>query len=221
MNNIDNLIVIGIIAVTAIFSFKGFNDPVFFDRYKFNVGAIEKARQQDRMLTSAFLHGDIMHLIFNMYTFYFFSTFLLGYGVLFFFIVYFGAILAGNFLALWTHKNQPYYSAIGASGGVSGILFAAIILDSTIKIGIFPFPFQIWGWLFGIIYLAYSIYGMRSQLGNIGHEAHLGGAVFGVFCAVGFVWLFPNHPYVFFNFFYLILMLIPIAFLAYIVYKKK
>lgn len=221
MNNINNLIVIGIIAITAIFSYKGFNDRVFFDRYKFNIAAIKKARQQDRMLTSAFLHVDIIHLIFNMITFYFFSAYVLGYGVIFFFIVYFGSILAGNFLALQMHRNQPYYSAVGASGGVSGILFASIILDSKIEIGIFPFNYYISGVLFGIIYLAYSIYGMKSQLGNIGHEAHLGGAVFGLLCAVGFVFMFPDHPLVFFNRFYLLLMLIPIAFLAYIVYKDK
>ncbi|MDR1876671.1 MAG: rhomboid family intramembrane serine protease [Flavobacteriaceae bacterium] len=216
-----NIIVIGIIAITAVFSLKGFNDPVFFERYKFNTGAILRGKQWDRMITSAFLHGDMVHLFFNMYTFYFFSTFILHFGILFFFITYLGAVLGGNFLALWMHKNEPYYSAVGASGGVSGILFAAIILNSQIAIGIFPLPFSIPGWIFGIIYLAYSVYGMKAQLGNIGHDAHLGGAVIGIICAVGFVFLFPYHPYVSFQPRYLLIMLIPIAVLAYQVFTNK
>jgi membrane associated rhomboid family serine protease len=215
-----NIIVIGIILITAVFSFKGFNDPVFFDRYKFSTGAILKRNQWDRMITSAFLHGDMMHLIFNMYTFYFFSTFVLDYGTVFFFMTYFGAILGGNFLTLWMHKNYLNYSAIGASGGVSGILFAAILLNSQISIGIFPFPFSMPGWIFGIIYLAYSVYGMKSQLGNIGHDAHLGGAVIGIICAVGFVFLYPYHPYVFFQPLYLLIMLIPLAFLVYLAFTR-
>ncbi|MDR2123281.1 MAG: rhomboid family intramembrane serine protease [Flavobacteriaceae bacterium] len=216
-----NIIVIGIIAITAIFSFKGFNDQIFFDRYKFNVRAILKEKQWDRMLASAFLHGDMVHLFFNMYTFYFFSTFILNFGTLFFFITYLGAILGGNFLALLMHRNNPYYSAIGASGGVSGILFAAIILNSQISIGIFPLPFSIPGWIFGIIYLAYSVYGMKSQLGNIGHDAHLGGAVIGIICAVGFAFLFPYHPALSFQPLYLLIMLIPLAALAYLVLVKN
>ncbi len=216
----ENIIVIGIIVITAVFSWKGFNDSVFFDRYKFNTGAILRGKQWERLFTSAFLHGDMLHLIFNMYTFYFFSSFVLGYGTLFFFITYFGAIVGGNLLALWMHKNNPYYSAIGASGGVCGVLFAAIIVNSQISIGIFPFPFQIPGWIFGIIYLGYSVYGMKTQLGNIGHDAHLGGAVIGIICAVAYVFLNPGNPYVYFQPLYLLLMLIPLCILAYLAYRK-
>lgn len=213
-----NIITIIIIAVTVIFSFKGFNDPIFFDRYKFNVGAIIKSRQWDRMITSAFLHGDVMHLIFNMFTFYFFSNLIIqNCGIIFFLILYVGSILTGNLLSLDRHKKENYYSAIGASGGVSGILFASIAFSPTIEIFIFTIPKPIPGWIFGIIYLAYSVYGMRAQLGNIGHEAHLGGAVFGIIVAILFSILFsvPIHIN------YLLIMLIPLAFLAYLVYKEK
>lgn len=213
-----DIITIIIIAITAVISFKGFNNPVFFDRYKFNVGAILKGKQWDRMITSAFLHGDVMHLIFNMFTFYFFSTLILDYsGFVFFIIVYFGSIFVGNFLSLWVHRKEFYYSAIGASGGVSGILFAVISFAPTIGITIFPIPVPISGWIFGIIYLAYSVYGMRAQLGNIGHDAHLGGAIFGIISAILFSSLcsIPIHIN------YLLLMIIPLAFLAYLVYKEK
>ena len=211
----SNIIVIGIIVITSIISIKGFNDQEFFDRYKFNIRAILIDKQWDRMIVSAFLHGDIAHLFFNMYTFYFFSSLVLNYGTILFILTYFGSIIGGNTLALLMHKNNPYYSAIGASGGVSGILFASIILDSQIPIGIFPLPFSIPGWIFGIIYLTYSLYGMKTQLGNIGHDAHLGGAIFGILCGLGFVFLFPNHPYIYFNPLYFLLMIIPLVYLVY------
>lgn len=213
----SNIIVIGIIVITSIISIKGFNDQEFFDRYKFNIRAILIDKQWDRMIVSAFLHGDIAHLFFNMYTFYFFSSIVLNYGTILFILTYFGSIIGGNTLALLMHKNNPYYSAIGASGGVSGILFASIILDSQISIGIFPLPFSIPGWIYGIIYLTYSFYGMKTQLGNIGHDAHLGGAIFGTLCGLGFLFLFPNHPYIYFHPFYFLLMMI----LSFFNYKNK
>lgn len=216
----SNIIVIGIIIITGLISFKGFNDQIFFNRYKFNIDTILKGKQWDRMVTSAFLHGDIAHLFFNMYTFYFFSNFILNYGVQFFIITYFGSIIIGNFLALWMHKNNPYYSAIGASGGVSGILFASIILNSQISIGIFPLPFSIPGWIFGIIYLTYSLYGMKTQLGNIGHDAHLGGAIFGILSGLGFVIMYPYYPLINFRPLYLLFMLIPLIYLIYLAFNK-
>lgn len=217
----SNIIVIGIIIITSVLSFKGFKDQNFFNRYKFNIDAILKGKQWERMITSAFLHGDIAHLFFNMYTFYFFSVFLINYGNLFFLITYFGSIISGNLLALWMHKNNPQYSAIGASGGVSGILFATIIINSEISIGIFPLPFSIPGWIFGVVYLTYSLYGMKTQLGNIGHDAHLGGAVFGILCGLLFVSEYPYYPFTNFRPIYLLLMLIPIAYLIYLIVNKR
>jgi membrane associated rhomboid family serine protease len=216
----SNPIVIGIIIITSITSFKGFNDQNFFNRYKFNIDAILKGKQWNRIVISAFLHGDIAHLFFNMYTFYFFSNFILNYGIPFYIITYFGSIICGNFLSLWMHKDNPYYSAIGASGGISGILFSSIVLNSQISIGIFPFPFMIPGWIFGIIYLTYSLYGMKTQLGNIGHDAHLGGAVFGIICSFGFVSMYPYYPFINFRPLYLLLMLLPLIYLIYLAFNK-
>lgn len=206
-----------IILLTAVTSFIAFNNQKFFDRGKFDVGAILQGKQFDRLLTSGFLHADIMHLFFNMFTLYFFSnTIIANLGKIDYLIIYLGAILTGNLLSLWMYRRNYYYTAIGASGGVSGIVFAAIALNPFSKIMIFPIPFFIEGWIFGIIYLAYSVYGMKSQLGNIGHAAHLGGAAFGLILAII---LLPDILKA--NGLYIGIMIIPLVILGYFAYKEK
>lgn len=216
--NINEIIPILIIALTAITSIKGFNDMAFFDRYKFNVGAIlGSSKQWDRLLTSATLHGDYMHLIFNMMTLYFFSDIIiLVFGLWKYLAIYVAAILGGGLLSLWVHRREYYYSAIGASGGVVGILFAAIAIEPNIGIYIFLIPIAIPGWIFGLAYLAYSIYGMQSSQGNIGHDAHLGGAAIGLIMAILFA---PSLLEV--NLLYIGIMIIPLIILTYLVLKKK
>ena len=206
-----------IIAVTAVVSIVGFGNRNLFERFKFNVYAILEQKQWDRLIASAFLHADWMHLIFNMLTLYFFAPSVIAYlGVWEFFIIYFGAILGGNFLTLFMYRKNISYSAIGASGGVSGVLFAAIALDPHIGIMIMFIPIPIPGWIFAIIYLTYSIYGMRSSLGNIGHAAHLGGAAVGFVLAIAF---FPQTLQ--YNTLILCIMLIPLIVLGYLMYKER
>jgi len=178
MNNLS-IATIAIIAANVIVSFKGFNDTYFFDRYKFGIGAI-KAGQKERMLTSGFLHVDISHLFFNMFTLYFFADVVIEwFGAGKFLIIYFISLLAGSLLAMFFHKNEPYYSAVGASGAVTGILYAAILLQPDMRLGIMFIPIPLPAYVLGIGYLLYSIYGMKSRLGNIGHTAHFGGAIGG------------------------------------------
>lgn len=216
--SVEGIIPIIIIALTAITSIKGFNDMAFFDRYKFNVGAIlGNSKQWDRLITSAALHGDYMHLIFNMLTLYFFSDIIIYVlGVWQYLVIYFFSIIGGGLLSLWVHRKEYYYSAIGASGGVVGILFASIAIDPTTGIYIFLIPIAIPGWIFGILYLAYSVYGMRSQLGNIGHDAHLGGAALGLILAILFR---PTLLHT--NALYIGIMILPLIVLTYFVLKKK
>ncbi len=176
-----------IIAANIIVSLKGFNDTYFFDRYKFGIGAI-KAGQKERMLTSGFLHVDISHLFFNMFTLYFFAEVVInGFGSGRFLIIYFISLVAGSLLALFFHKNEPYYSAVGASGAVTGILYAAILLEPQMQLGIMFIPIPLPAYVLGIGYLLYSIYGMKSRLGNIGHTAHFGGAVGGYLSTLVFM----------------------------------
>ncbi|HLT51527.1 MAG TPA: rhomboid family intramembrane serine protease [Arenibacter sp.] len=178
MNNI-HLATIAIMAANAIASFKGFNDTYFFDRYKFGIGAIQ-AGQKDRMVTSGFLHVDLAHLFFNMFTLYFFADVVISwFGPGKFLILYFISLVAGSLLALFFHKKEPYYSAVGASGAVTGVLYAAILLEPGMRLGIMFIPIPLPAYVLGILYLFYSIYGMKTRMGNIGHTAHFGGAIGG------------------------------------------
>lgn len=168
-----DLVLIVMIAINAIVSFKGFNDESFFRKYEFHIGSI-KAGEQYRMFTSAFLHGDLMHLAFNMVTLYFFAPVVIyTLGIVGFLLVYFTSLICGSLLTLYFHKNDYSYRAIGASGAVIGVLFSSILINPDMSINFIP------GYIFGVIYLLFSIYGMKSKSGNIGHTAHFGGAIGG------------------------------------------
>jgi membrane associated rhomboid family serine protease len=172
-------ITIAIIAANVIMSFKGFEDRLFFEKYKFNVGSIRRG-EQIRMFSSGFLHADTQHLIFNMLTLYFFAdAVIFELGRINFIIVYIASLVFGNLLSLYFHKDEYWYSAIGASGAVTGILYAAILMRPEMNLYMFFVPIPIPGYVFGIGYLLYSIYGMKNRIGNIGHDAHFGGAVSG------------------------------------------
>lgn len=169
-----NIFLISIIAINALFSWKGFEDISFFRKYEFHVGSI-RSGEQYRMVSSAFLHADISHLAFNMITLYFFAPYVYEYLDNFsFMLVYFSSLIFGSLLTMIFHKNDYNYRAIGASGAVTGIVYSAILLEPRILIyGFIP------GYLFGIAYLLYSIYGMKAKNDNIGHTAHFGGAIGG------------------------------------------
>ena len=166
-----------IIANTAV-SYKGFTSQQFFDTYKFEVDKILVNKDYQRLLTSGFLHVGWAHLIFNMISLYAFSGTIeneLGNGQ--FLVIYFASLLGGSLFSLLIHKQHGDYSAVGASGAVSGVIFASIALFPGVGIGFFFLPISIPGWLFGIVYVGFSLYGIKSKKDNIGHEAHLGGAL--------------------------------------------
>lgn len=208
-----------VIAVTAVFSFVAFNNQALFEKYKFNVGAILQRKEYIRLLSAGFLHADLMHLLFNMMTLYFFGPIVVqAFGDLGFLLVYFGSVLLGNIFSLYLYKNQAWYSAIGASGGVSGILFASIAMIPDLGIYFFFIPIAIPGYIFGFLYFAYSVYMMLNPKhnDNIGHAAHLGGAFFGLVYAVG---LQPERAAE--NALFLGIMALPLIYMAYIVFVKK
>ncbi|WP_405296756.1 rhomboid family intramembrane serine protease [Algibacter sp. Ld11] len=178
MGKLD-LITMVIIAANVIISYKGFNDYTFFEKYKFNVGGIQRG-EKIRFFSAGFLHVDMQHLLFNMVSLYFFAgSVASALGIVGFLAVYIGSLMFGNLLSLYFHKNEYHYSAVGASGAVSGIIYSAILFRPDMSLYMFMIPIPIPAYLFGIGYLLYSIYGMKNKIGNIGHDAHFGGAIGG------------------------------------------
>lgn len=178
MGKLD-LITIIIIAANVILSYKGFNDFSFFEKYKFQVGAVQRG-EKIRLFSSGFLHADMQHLLFNMLSLYFFAYVVIDIlNPMQFVVIYCGSLLIGSLLSLYFHKNEYQYSAVGASGAVSGVIYSAILLQPGMNLYMFFIPIPIPAYIFGIGYLLYSIYGMKNRIGNIGHDAHFGGAIGG------------------------------------------
>jgi membrane associated rhomboid family serine protease len=215
-----NLRIIGLLLIVVNFfvSYRGFLNTFFFEKYKFEVDKILINKEYKRLITSGFLHVSWSHLIFNMISLYAFAGLLEAQlGGLYFAIIYFASLIGGDLLALLVHKNHGDYSAVGASGAVCGIIFASIALFPGFGIGFFGLPFSIPGWLYGILFVIYSIYGIKSNKSNIGHEAHLGGALIGMLVALI---IYPTA--VTENYFPVFLILIPtIAFIYLIVTKPQ
>ena len=174
-----------LIIVNVFVSYKGFKDRAFYHRYSFEIDKVLVYKDYKRILTSGFLHTGWLHLIFNMLSLYAFSTgieFILG--EVSFLLIYFIGIAGGNLFSLFIHRNHNEYSSVGASGGVCAVIFASIALLPQLEIGFFLLPLSIPAWIFGLIYVLFSIYGIRSNRDNIGHEAHLAGAVLGMLIAL-------------------------------------
>ena len=210
----DKTVIVLIIA-NVLVSLKGFSDRSFLEQYKFQIGPVLRG-EKIRMFTSGFLHVDQAHLFFNMFALYIFADEVINeIGVLKFLIIYVGSLLAGSTLALSFHKREPYYSAVGASGAVMGVVYAAIMLVPDMRLSFIFFPIVSFpGYVFGVGYFLYSLYGMRTKLGNIGHSAHLGGAV------GGFVLTLALYPQIFMeNKFVVIILALPI--LLMFIFKNK
>ncbi len=182
------VITVLLMALNLLVSAKGLTSESFIERFSFRIDDILIHKQFYRMVTSGFLHVSWIHLIFNIITLYAFGRTLepfLGSGV--FLVVYLAGLVGGNLLATFIHRQHGDYSAVGASGAVCGIVFASIAVFPGLDITMFSVTFGIPGWLYGLVYVLYTIYGVRSQSDNIGHEAHLGGALVGMFVALMFV----------------------------------
>jgi rhomboid family protein len=201
-----------ILIATIAMSYYGFNNATFFNRYMFNVGAVQKG-DYVRLISSGFLHANWEHLIFNMISlFFFYEVVTDSMGELLFVLIYFGSMLLGNVFSLQIYKRQSYYSAIGASGAVSGIIFTAIALyPKAVKVNFLP------GWLFGALYFGYSVFMMfNPQKGdNLGHTAHIGGALFGLAVVVLYAPTIVVH-----NALYLGIMALPLVYMGVRLLKK-
>lgn len=181
-----------IIAVTALISLYAFQKPAVLAGFMMNPYYTHRKRQYYRFVSSGFIHKDHMHLLWNMLSFYFFGTaieqqFNAMFGVsggLYFLALYFIAIIVSDLPTYFKHKNNPGYNSLGASGGVSAVIFAFIIFQPLADICLY-FALCLPGFILGGLYIIYSWYQGRRSNDNINHDAHLYGALFGfIFCMI-------------------------------------
>lgn len=182
-----------LIALTAGISMYAWSNRGLMEKWIFSPYLVSQRGEWYRFLTSGFLHADLVHLAFNLFAFYSFSpavlaefagTYGLGAGIACFLLLYIGGIILSDIPTYFRHRHDPAYRSLGASGGVSSVLFASILFYPVAKGGggiiIFPLPIPIQPFLFGFLYLAYSYYQGRRRGDNINHDAHFYGALFGI-----------------------------------------
>jgi membrane associated rhomboid family serine protease len=173
-----------LIVANVIFSYSGFKENGYIEENVFSADKILIGKEYKRLITSGFIHANWWHLGFNMMALYSFGSFIeLYFGTFNFILIYFASLLGGNLLSLFIHRNHGEYSALGASGAVFGIIYSSIILDPFSNISLFMLM-DIPAWAYGILFIAVSIFGIKSQAGNIGHDAHLGGAIIGMLVTI-------------------------------------
>lgn len=175
-----------LIAITVAVSYAAFKSPKLMDQLQFNASKIYYKKEYYRLITHAFLHANWEHLFVNMIVLFsfgsaieiYFKNYFGGNHVVYFFLLYFGGIIVSNLYALFKHRKNYFYNAVGASGAVSAVLFAAIFFDPWNMIyffGILPIP----GIVFAVLYLVYSYQMSNKQKDNVAHDAHFLGALYG------------------------------------------
>ncbi len=177
-----------IIIVTTLVSLYAFYNREAFDRMKFNAHAIKNFGQGWRFFSYGLIHADFIHLFINMFVLYSFGKVVIeayvyyfdAKGYLFYLLLYIGGIIFSVLFDFGKHKDDMYYNAVGASGAVSAVLFASIMIYPTGKLFLFPIPFPLPSVVFGVFYLVYSAVMAKRAQDNIGHNAHFWGAVFGL-----------------------------------------
>ena len=177
-----------IIAVIVITSFYAWNKPNVLQKWMMNPYSINKRREYHRFLTSGLIHSNYGHLFFNMLALFFFGRnveIVFGYilgpsGKIILIIFFLLGIIVSDIPTYLKYKDLPHYNSLGASGGVSALVFSSIMFFPLQKIYILFIPFGIPGFIIGILYLAYSYYQSKKMADGINHDAHFYGAVFGV-----------------------------------------
>lgn len=184
-----------IIGITILISLFAMENHTLKNKLMFNAYMINHRKEWYRFFSNGLIHADFMHLAFNMFTLYMFGRGVeevYSYdqvfgekGTLFFILLYVGGLVMSSLYSYEKYKNNVHYNALGASGAVSAVVFAYILLAPTTKLGFLFIPIPIPAYLFGIIFLVIEYYLSKKGQSNIGHDAHIWGAVFGlVFTAI-------------------------------------
>jgi|SRR5690554_14353 len=178
-----------IIVVTVLISIRAFKDAEIKYKWIFYPYKVNKEKEIYRIISHVFIHGDYMHLLFNMFVLFSFGQqmeyilniyFGQGLGSLHFLALYFLGGLAASIWPYLRNKENPNYMSLGASGAVASVLFASILWMPEGGIYLMFIPFEIPAWLFGILYLLFEFYMSKKGGTGIAHDAHFGGAIFGV-----------------------------------------
>ena len=172
-----------LIAITVLVSWLAFERPRLLDRLILWPPAIDRKKQFDRLLTHGFIHADWQHLLFNMITLFFFGRFAEQViteliGPIGFIAFYLSAIVIAILPTYLRHRHDAHYRSLGASGAVSAVLFAFILINPWSLIFIFFLPVP--AILYGVFYVGYSFWMDRKGTDNTNHSAHLSGAIYGV-----------------------------------------
>ncbi|HEY2344957.1 MAG TPA: rhomboid family intramembrane serine protease [Xanthomonadaceae bacterium] len=172
-----------LIALTCVVSFVAFDNEKLMASLIFWPPAITKNHDYSRLLTYGFVHANGMHLLFNMFTLYFFGRAMEGFvgehlGIYGFVFFYLSALVVSILPTYLRHREDAQYRSLGASGAVSAVLFAFILLRpwSTILVFALPVPAIV----YAVFYLGYTIWRDRVQTDRVNHSAHLWGAVYGI-----------------------------------------
>lgn len=205
-----------LIAATVLFSSKGMMSPAFFASWLFDIDQILVHKDYRRIVTSGFVHVDWLHLVLNIYSLWVFGSFLELYtGPWLFLLIYGGSLIGGSLLSLLMHRNHGDYTAAGASGAVCGVIFASLALFPGMQVGLFVSSLSIYGWLYGLLYLGFSVYSILRRRDNVGHDAHLGGSLVGMLIAIV---LYPQSLQT--NLTTIVLLLAPCAFFFWLLWRR-
>jgi len=176
-----------IVLITVAVSLLAFSNPDINRMLIFNTYPIQRSNQWYRFFSHGLIHGDGLHLAFNMFSFWTFggvveNAYLILFedkGWIFYLLLYVLGLAMASIYSFYKHKDNPYYSALGASGAVSGVVFAFILIAPTQKLMLMLIPIPIPAFIFGGVYLIFSHVMAKRNMDNIGHDAHFWGAVWG------------------------------------------